>query len=189
MLGAMSLRPSLAAVAACLLVASCGGSSPSPATTTTTTTASSATPTTGTTHTAAPPTTAGRGAAPVTTTSTTSRPPEVPQSKAQKRSGSSGGVGESSQVHVSTELQVRAGGQLAPPAISVPAGVAAELKLTDRDSAPHAVVLAVPHRQTLRLSPGASATASIPALHDGTYRILVDGTPRGQLLIGAQGGP
>jgi hypothetical protein len=197
MLGAMSLRPSLAAMAACLLLAACGGSSPSSGSTSTTaSSAAASTAPTSATQTAAPAGTATNGAAAVTTTSTTTRPPEVPKSKGTggkaKQPGTSnpsGGVGESSGARVSTRLEIHAGGQLEPPAVSIPAGVTIALKLTDADHAAHTVVLAVPQRQTVRLSAGARATASIPALRAGTYRILVDGTPRGQLLIGAQGGP
>jgi hypothetical protein len=36
---------------------------------------------------------------------------------------------------------------------------------------------------------GTSGTLETAGLKDGIYRILVNGTPRGQLMIGAQGGP
>jgi hypothetical protein len=189
----MTPRRWLATVPVCLLLAACGGSAQTTSSTATSgTTPSSTTTTAASTVTATSPTptgTATNGAAAVTTTSTTSRPPEVPKGKARKRDRSSSSGGVSEDAVVETTVAIDAGGQLAPPAVSVPSGVAIDLRLADRDTTPHSVVLALPQRQTLRLSAGASATASIPALRNGTYRILVDGTPRGQLLIGAQGGP
>ncbi|MFZ0092200.1 MAG: hypothetical protein WAL63_22055 [Solirubrobacteraceae bacterium] len=73
--------------------------------------------------------------------------------------------------------------------ISIPTLVSLDLHLVNDDSAAHSVVLTVPGRPTVHLSPGAGASASVPFLHGGTYRILVDGSARGQLLVGAQGGP
>jgi hypothetical protein len=190
----MVSRRWLAALALCLLVAACGGSSHPAAGTSSSASSSTGTATGGPTSSA----TAGQtssapsgGAAITTTTSSTSRPPEVPRTKGQKshRSNPSGGAAESSGVRVGTTLEIRAGGQLSPPSVSVPAGAFIDLTLINHGSAGHSVAFATPRRQTIGLAANGRASAVIPPLRDGTYRILVDGTPRGQLVIGAQGGP
>jgi hypothetical protein len=86
-------------------------------------------------------------------------------------------------------MAVAASGDLSPPSVSVPSGVGLELHLTNHGSAARTVVLAVPGRPTARLAPGGSGGLEAAGQRAGTYSILVDGTPRGQLTSGAQGGP
>jgi hypothetical protein len=182
----------------CLLAAACGGSSPPAPVTSSGASSSTGAATAGPTS-SGPQTSSGAqtssapsgGAAVTTTTSSSSRPPEVPKTKARTshRAHPSGGAAVSSGVRVATTLQIQAGGELSPPSVSVPAGASITLTLINHAGAGHLVAFATPRRQTIRLAANARGAAVIPALHDGTYRILVDGTPRGQLVIGAQGGP
>ena len=183
------------AIATCLLVAACGGSSKS---TTTVATATQATATQAATASATAPTpTAATSSAPSTTTTTTnaSAPPEVPKTethKAQHGGGGGGGGGQSGAsqgAHVETNVTVAANGDVSPPVVSVPSGVGVELHVTNHGSSAATVALSVPSHPTVHVAPGAGGTLETAGLKDGTYRITVNGTPRGQLMIGAQGGP
>ncbi|HXD64247.1 MAG TPA: hypothetical protein VNV17_06510 [Solirubrobacteraceae bacterium] len=86
-------------------------------------------------------------------------------------------------------MRIAAGGDISPPVVSVPSGVGVELHVTNRGSAAATVVLSVPTHPRVHLAAGASGKLETGGLKDGTYRITVNGTPRGQLMIGAQGGP
>ncbi len=88
-----------------------------------------------------------------------------------------------------TSLTVRANGDVSIPVISLPSGVGVEIHVTNHGSAAATVALAVPAHPTVQVAPGATGTLHSAGLKNGTYRILVNGTPRGQLMIGAQGGP
>ena len=68
-------------------------------------------------------------------------------------------------------------------------GVGVALRVSNHGSAAATVTLSVPSHPTVKVAPGAGGTVQTGGLKDGTYRILVNGTPRGQLMIGAQGGP
>jgi hypothetical protein len=86
-------------------------------------------------------------------------------------------------------VSIAAGGAISPPVVSVPSGVGVELHVTNHGSAAATVALSVPSHPSAHVAPGASGTLQSGGLKDGTYRITVNGTPRGQLMIGAQGGP
>ncbi len=86
-------------------------------------------------------------------------------------------------------LVVGADGRLSPPTLSVPPGVTLDLRLTDHDRAAHTVLVATPGRPAVALKPSARLSVSVPRLRHGTYRILVDGSPAGLLLVGTEGGP
>jgi hypothetical protein len=183
MLGAMRLRSVLVALVTCAALAGCGGSSQPSSTQATATPAASAQTATSTqaAATAATPTGA------TTTTTSTSAPPEVPKAK---RHAHHRGTGAASQgAHVETNMTIGANGDVSPAAVSVPSGVGVELHVTNHGSAPDTVALSVPSHPSVKVAPGASATLHSAGLKGGTYRILVNGTPRGQLVIGAQGGP
>lgn len=191
MLGAMRVRSSLVAIATCVLVAACGGSSKSTTTVRTTTQAAAppaaSSPTTSSTQ---PATTTVSDDTTTTTTTSASAPPEVPKAKKHKHDASSSGPGGASQgAHVESNLTVAANGDVSPPVVSVPSGVAVELHVTNHGSSAATVALSVPSHPSVHVAPRASGTLETAGLKDGTYRILVNGTPRGQLMIGAQGGP
>jgi hypothetical protein len=86
-------------------------------------------------------------------------------------------------------MTVGASGGLSPPSVSVPSGVGVELRLSNHAGAARTIVLGVPGRPSIRVAPGGAGTLEAGGQRDGTYPILVDGTPRGQLISGAQGGP
>jgi hypothetical protein len=90
---------------------------------------------------------------------------------------------------VETSVTISGAGDVSPPVVSVPSGVAVEIHVANHGAAAATVVLAVPTHPSVRVGPGASGRVQTAGLKDGTYRILVNGTPRGQLMIGAQGGP
>jgi hypothetical protein len=169
------------------LLAGCGGSgngtSPSSAST------ASTSRSTGAATSAAPPSaTAADTAATSTSAATTGRPPEVPAAQARTPSASHRGAPDTN-VRVPARFVVGSGGTLTPPAVSVPAGITIALGLLDRDGRPHTVVLAAPPRHSFALAAGGRASATLSGLPKGTYRILVDGVVRGQIVIGSAPGP
>jgi len=172
---------------ACLAIAGCGGSSPTHSRTASSTSApagASAINPSGT------GTTTG-AAASTTTAATTSRPPEVPTSRAKGTSkppsvnpgGPIGGM------RFPAAFTIGAGGELNPPSVAGPTGATVDLRLINHDSRAHTVAVTIPARRTFRLAAGASASAVLTGLRKGSYRVLVDGTARGQVIIGAVGGP
>ena len=177
MLGAMMLRPSLVVIAASLLLAACGGSSHS---STGARTAASAASSPTTVAVATP-------SSSTTTTSTTSAPPEVPKAKREKHHAPSHAVSQGA--HVETNLTVAVSGDVSPSVVSIPSGVGVEIHVANHGSSAAAVAFGVPAHPIVHVAAGASATLHIDGLKAGTYRILVNDTPRGQLMIGAQGGP
>jgi hypothetical protein len=181
----MRLRPSLVAIGTCLGLAACGGSSHS-----STTTATSAPPVPATIATRATATTAASAAATTTTTATASAPPEVPKTRTHKHPGEDGGHGGVSQgARVETSVTIATNGDVSPPVLSVPSGVGIEIHVSNHGSGTATVALSVPAHPGLHLAAGTSGKLESAGLKNGTYRILVNGTPRGQLLSGAQGGP
>ena len=181
MLGPMRRWASLAAIITCLGLAGCGGSSPSSSTQT------SATPAASSSTTSSTQATTTSAAATTTTTTSTSAPPEVPKAKKQKHHGTTHAASQGA--HVETNVSIAANGDISPPVVSVPSGVGVELHVTNHGSGAATVALSVPSHPSVHVAAGASGTLETAGLKDGTYRILVNGTPRGQLMIGAQGGP
>jgi hypothetical protein len=181
----MRLASSLVAIATCLGLAACGGSSHS-----STTSATSASPVPATIATRTTATTAASAAATTTTTATASAPPEVPKTKTHKHPGEDGGHGGVSQgARVETSVTIATNGDVSPPVLSVPSGVGIEIHVINHQSGTATVALSVPAHPSVHLAAGASGKLESAGLKNGTYRILVNGTPRGQLLSGAQGGP
>jgi hypothetical protein len=167
---------------ASLVLAACGGSSHSSSST------SSASPSA--TRTAAPTSVTGTGtvsAGPTTTTATTSsRPPEVPKNKAPKHSKA---TAPNTNVRIPAAFIIGAGGAITPPLISVPPKVTIELLLHNRDTLAHRVQLSVAHFPTVSVPPGGSKTTDISGVSKGNYRLLVDGTTRARIVVGAVPGP
>jgi hypothetical protein len=84
---------------------------------------------------------------------------------------------------------IGSGGKLSPPSIAVPSAVSVSLVVENHDQVAHIMVLAAPERRTMRVPAHGRAHTVVTGLPNGVNRILVDGSPRGQLVIGAQGGP
>jgi hypothetical protein len=182
-------RSSAAAVLVSLVLAACGGSSHGTSASTTTSPAPTQPAATATTASTSASSTPGAATAPnaATTTAKASPPPEVPRRKAQRGHGAK--TTSSSDVSIPAAFVIASGGTLSPPSIAVPPGVAVSLKVDNQDQASHTVVVAAPQRSTLHVAAHQNAHAVITGLRNGVYRILVDGSARGQLVIGAQGGP
>jgi hypothetical protein len=126
-------------------------------------------------------------AGPTTTTATTSsRPPEVPKSKAPKHSKP---TAPNTNVRIPAAFTIGAGGAITPPLISVPPNVTIELLLHNRDTLGHRVQLSVAHFPTVSVAPGGSKTTDISGVKKGNYRLLVDGTTRARIVVGAVPGP
>jgi hypothetical protein len=187
MLGAMMLRPPLVAIVTCVGLAACGGASHSSSNTVNATPAPSTQATTTQSNAVSSATSMTVTGVGTTTTTSTSAPPEVPKAKKQKHHGSSHAASQGA--HVETSMTVNAAGDVSPSVVSVPSGVGVELHVTNHGSAAETIAVSVPGHPSVHVGPGASGTLETGGLKDGTYRILVNGTPRGQLMIGAQGGP
>jgi hypothetical protein len=188
MLAAMRLWPMLVAITTCVALAACGGSSHGSSTQAAGTPAASTTSGSSTPGAVASTDTSsvsGEGPA-VTTTTSASAPPEVPHAKTRHH-GSTRAASQG--VHVDTNLAVGGNGDISPPVVSVPSGVGVELRITNHGISAVTVAVSVPSHPSAKVGPGAKATLRTGGLKNGTYRILVNGTPRGQLMIGAQGGP
>jgi hypothetical protein len=182
------------AIITCLGLAACGGSShrastATPAASGQTTESSSAG--NGLTRTVKVTTRTVSGVSTTTTTSAAA-PPEVPRTKTHRHPGESGAPGHggvSQGAHVEANMTVNAAGDVSPPVVSVPSGIGVQLNVTNHGTSVVTVSLAGTVHASARLNPGSSGQLRPGALPNGTYRILVNGTPRGQLMIGAQGGP
>jgi hypothetical protein len=126
-------------------------------------------------------------AGPTTTTATTSsRPPEVPKNKVPKHSKA---TAPNTNVRIPAAFVIGAGGAMTPPLISVPPNVTIELLLHNRDTLAHRVQLSVAHFPTVSVPPGGSKTTDISGVKKGNYRLLVDGTTRARIVVGAVPGP
>jgi hypothetical protein len=187
------------AIGTCVWLAACGGSSHSSTSAAQATSSPQTTASSSSGETAETDTFTASGESPaVTTTRTLSAPPEVPKTKTHAHPGEGGGHGGVSQgghngassgAHVEAKVTIAAGGDVSPPVVSVPSGVGVEIHVANHGSATATVALSVPAHPSVHLAAGASGKLESGGLKDGTYRILVNGTPRGQLMIGAQGGP
>ena len=173
----MRWRLAIAPLISSLLLAACGGSAHS------TSSSAGSTASTTTSSAVATPT-----ATTATTATTSSRPPEVPVSRAQS-STASNPTAPDTDVRLPAAFAIEPGGGLTPPLVGAPKGVAIQLQLHNRDSKPHAFVLDSPQRYSVAVPPGGRATTTITGLDKGTYRILIDGAPRGRLVIGSAPGP
>ena len=93
-------------------------------------------------------------------------------------------------VRIPATFVIGSGGALTPPLISAPANVTIELRLRNRDTTAHRVALTVPHfPPRVSVPAGASATSEITGLRKGTYRLLVDGSVKGRIVVGSVPGP
>ena len=186
MLSAMTLRGPLAAVLTGLALAACGASSSpqssaGPPTSTTTTPATSQATSTAPAASSSPSSTAS-----TTTTTNPGAPPEA-----------SGGSGKKAKPHPTVSsgadfpaaYLITADGKLTPPTVAGPSGLSISLAVDNRDHAAHTVVLVAPKRRTLHVPGGAGNLMVVRGLAAGTYRLLLDGRPAAQLVIGAAGGP
>jgi hypothetical protein len=81
------------------------------------------------------------------------------------------------------------GGQLSPKLVTAPAFLAVQLTVSSSDGKAHQIVLRTPTPHTLSVPANGRASVQIAGLKAGEYRLEVDGTTRGGLVIGGEPGP
>jgi hypothetical protein len=97
--------------------------------------------------------------------------------------------GGSVNARVPATFVIRAGGALNPSSVSAPAFLAVEVSIQSSDSRSHQVVVRTPTPHTFNVSPHGHASLLIPGLRAGAYAIVIDGAPKGSLIIGGEPGP
>ncbi len=95
----------------------------------------------------------------------------------------------SSAPRLPARFTIGAGGRLSPAVVAAPAHIDIEVSIRCTDRHIHRVVVATPHRHTLRVSRSSAAHVLLTGLRNGTYAINIDGRPRGKLIVGAIPGP
>jgi len=98
-------------------------------------------------------------------------------------------VALASGVRIPASFTIQHGGPLTPAVISVPTGVTIELQVRNLDSHGHSIRVDAPAARTVSVSPGASASASVTGLANGSYRVLEDGRAGVRIVVGSQPGP
>jgi hypothetical protein len=181
----MNFRPAMVALLMPLVLAACGGSSHS--STSSASTAAQSTPSSSSSSSTA--STQSPASSSTSLTTSTTRPPEVPRSREGHRNRSPHPVAPASGVRIPASFTIQHGGALTPTVISVPKGVTIELQVKDLDSHGHSIRVDVPAAPTVGVSPGASASAAVTGLANGSHRVLEDGHPAATILVGTQGGP
>jgi hypothetical protein len=87
---------------------------------------------------------------------------------------------------VPARFTILTGGSVNPPTITVPAHFPVELIVISGDRRRHEAALG---RRSLTVPARGQASTLIHGLRSGSYRLQVDGTPRGVLVIGGAPGP
>jgi hypothetical protein len=98
-------------------------------------------------------------------------------------------VAPASGVRIPASFTIQHGGPLTPAVISVPTRVTIELQVRNLDSHGHSIRVDAPAARTVSVSPGASASASVTGLANGSYRVLEDGRAGARIVVGSQPGP
>lgn len=159
-----------------LLLAACGGTSHSSSTTTTSsaTTASTSSTVTTTTHSKSVPTATTAETTTATTRSATKTPVAPPSASGTR---------------VPATYMIGASGTITPPTISVPVGYTVEITFIDQGSSADKVTVSTPRPVRLVVPSGGDSYVLVTQLPKGSYPIIVNGTKRGSLVIGAAPGP
>ncbi len=97
--------------------------------------------------------------------------------------------GGSINVRVPATFTIRPGGRLDPSTVSSPAFLAVRLTIVAADGRAHKILLKAPQPHALSVPAGGRASVLIAGMRAGRYPLLVDGSPRGALLIGGEPGP
>lgn len=84
---------------------------------------------------------------------------------------------------------IKPGRRLAPPQISVPALLAVQVTLIDRDGHAHQVVLKTLHQHVLSVPAGGHVSLLLPGMKAGRFPLELDGHAAGVLVIGGEPGP
>ncbi|MBJ7330540.1 MAG: hypothetical protein JHC95_11630 [Solirubrobacteraceae bacterium] len=96
-----------------------------------------------------------------------------------------GGAGDEEGIRVPVELTVTAQG-IEPSSVAVPAFLPLEIRGISGDGQAHLVTVA---GETLAVPPGGSESLELEGQQKGTLPIEVDGTRRGEVVVGAEPGP
>lgn len=81
-------------------------------------------------------------------------------------------------------------GRLRPRTITVPAFIAAEVRVANLDRERHVVVVRADRDYRIRVRPtSAEGVTEVPGQRAGRYPVLVDGRRRGTLVFGGEPGP
>ena len=91
-----------------------------------------------------------------------------------------------SNVRLPATFTIGDGGKLTPPSVTAPADVLIGLTLVSGDGAAHRVTVG---GRALAVPAGGRTYAVLRGLSRGRHPVLVDGSPRGTLVVGGQPGP
>jgi hypothetical protein len=91
-----------------------------------------------------------------------------------------------SNVRLPATFTVGQGGRLSPPSVSAPAGVLIGLTVISGDGRAHHVAVGA---KAIVVPAGGRTYAALQGLPKGSHPVLVDGAPRGTLIVGGQVGP
>jgi hypothetical protein len=87
-------------------------------------------------------------------------------------------------------FKIGTGDRLSPSTVTAPAHLTIMLIVISGDGKAHRFVLFAPSRMTgLAVPAGGRASVAVRGLPKGRYPLILDGTPRGALIIGGQPGP
>ena len=78
------------------------------------------------------------------------------------------------------------GGKLTPPSVTAPAGVLIGLTLISGDGRMHHVTVGA---KAIVVPAGGRTYTALQGLHAGRHPVIVDGSPRGTLVVGGSPGP
>ena len=176
------VRRLLAALAPALLVAACGSGGHTTSSTTTTSSTRSTKSSAAATQTTATTAPAARSATTSTTTSSTTSTHTVASHTHTHQPEST--------PHFLVKFRVGAGGTLTPPSVAIGGHATVYLSVSNASGGP--LKLALRHGDKTvftRTLPTGASTTKLPSLGNATYAVVLDGTPRGTLTIGAKAGP
>jgi hypothetical protein len=89
-------------------------------------------------------------------------------------------------VRLPATFTIGAGGKLTPPSVTAPAGVLIGLTVVSGDGAAHRVTVGA---KAIVVPAGGKTYTALRGLTRGRHLVLVDGAPRGTLVVGGQPGP
>jgi hypothetical protein len=92
--------------------------------------------------------------------------------------------------HFLVKLTIGSGGLLTPPGVAIGGHTTVDLSVSNRAGSSAKLEIAHGSQPVFtRTLPTGQTSAKLPALKNATYRLLIDGKPRGTLTIGAKAGP
>jgi hypothetical protein len=111
---------------------------------------------------------------------TTAAPASYPQTTSQAATSGA------SNVRLPASFTIGPGGKLTPPFVTAPAGVLIGLTLISGDGKLHHVTLG---REVIAVPAGGRTYLALRGLAIGRHSLIVDGAPRGTLIVGGSVGP